>query len=84
MTKTKAIVQTRRRVGSLHKFADNYKYYYWCFTRSAYIESIPRDYRLAQISRSQTMIDIACELLGIEDYPQYYGGDWTNYIPKKK
>lgn len=84
MTRTKAIALTRKRVGSLHRFGYNYKYYYWCFKFSAYIESIPRDYRLAQIDRSQKMIDIACELLGIEDHPIYYGGDWTNYIPKNK
>lgn len=66
------------------KFGQNYIYVYCTPKMKEYTTSIPRDYRLAQIDRSQKMIDIACELLGIEDYPIYYGGDWTNYIPKKK
>lgn len=83
MTRNQAIKLARDRVTKITKLSEGYSFSFQ-HVRGPFTSSIPRDYRLAQIDRAQKMIDIACELLGIEDYPQYYGGDWTNYIPKKK
>jgi hypothetical protein len=79
ITRNQAIKIARKNVSTLSKFGDSYKYATYIHQFDAWRESSPREYYHAQSHRSQNMIDIARDAMGL-DAVQYDGGSWTDYV----
>lgn len=80
-TRNQAIKAARAQVSSVSPFGDGYRYSVYSPRHRAWVESTPSNYWSALASRSQSLIDVAREEMGLPP-AQYDGGAWTDYIPK--
>ena len=78
-TRNKAIKLARNNVSELSAFGDSYTFSTYSPMHSVWRQSVPRNYHNAQSARSQTLIDIARDAIGL-DAVQYDGGSWINYL----
>jgi hypothetical protein len=79
-TKSSAISYARKNVSQLYPCGGGYQYNRYDAGCQAWRSSTARDIYQARASRSQALIDLACQHLGI-DAPKYDGGPWIDYIP---
>lgn len=83
ITKTLAIKTAREHVSELYAFGENYRFTVYDAERELWIESYPANYWAARSARSEALIQKARETMGYSDgeqYLQYNGGSWTEYI----
>ena len=79
LERTAAIKLARKRVSTLFRFGDSYKYKRYIAKLDAWQETTPREYFSAQFNRSQALIDIARAAMELPP-KQYDGGAWTDYL----
>jgi len=80
INKTTAIKKARAEVSTLFKFGNGYKFTVWCESSNCWIDHGVYDYWLASWGRSQTMLDIARDLLE-KPWKEYSGlGRWTDLV----
>lgn len=80
MSRAEAVRQTAARVTDLFRFGGAYAYNWYDPTVNAWRQSTPGGYWELKARRSERMIEIACELMGVPA-PQYNGGNWKTYLP---
>ena len=79
VTRNQAIKLARQNVSQLTPLGNGYRYSRYIFSLNAWQESTPREYFSAQFNRSQALIDIARDAMGLTPR-QYDGGAWTTYL----
>lgn len=80
MSRAEAVRQTVARVTDLERGGGAYVYRWYDPKVKAWRESAPMGYWAVKARRSERMIEIACELMGVPA-PQYNGGNWKTYLP---
>ena len=81
--KTQAIKQARKEIGQIFQWGSGYKFAVWDETVDAYCEAGPFPYHICMRHRSEALIQIAMQCLGIDPYSvctPYEGGNWTDYL----
>ena len=81
--KTQAIKQAREEIGQIFAFGDGYKFSIYDETCDAYREAGPFPYHICMRHRSEALIQVALQCLGIDPYSvfvPYDGGNWIDYL----
>ena len=79
ITRNQAIKLARKNVSQLTPLGNSYRYSRYIVRLNAWHESTPREYYSAQFNRSQALVDIARDAMGLTPR-QYDGGAWTAYL----
>ena len=80
LTKVKAIKFARKQVSQPTKLGDGWKYSVFDPHRDLWVESRPMHRWNMDVARTQDLIDIAREAMGLEPV-MYTGGQWADYLP---
>ena len=86
MNITKAIHETRKEVGEIQPFGNNYKFLYYDEEVNAWREHICCDYHKALGDRSRKMIGVALRKMGFsylmsyDAEASYLDGSWVNHL----
>ena len=86
MNKSESIKTSRKQVGEIYKFGENYRFNYWDESVNSWRESTQRDFFNSVFHRSQELVCRAMELLGFDQdtcfsaMAQYCNGSWTDHL----
>jgi hypothetical protein len=78
-TKSAAIAHAKQFTSAMMPNGSGWYYTTYDADLQAWYQRQPTGYSQAVSNRAQSMIDLACEFLGV-DAPQYNGGKWTDYV----
>ena len=80
LTKVKAIKHARKRVSQPVRIGDDWKFSVYDPKRDIWVESQLMHRWKMDVVRTQDLIDIAREAMGLEPV-MYTGGQWADYLP---
>lgn len=80
LTKVKAIKHARKMVSQPVRIGDDWKFSVYDPDRDIWVESQLMHRWKMDVARTQDLIDIAREAMGLEPV-MYTGGQWADYLP---